>query len=117
MIWTKEQVITYLEKDKEWDIYECKKKQQKSIRSMAQNKYYHAVICKVISDWSWDDTIWVHYMLKGMFKLETTTDLSTDEFAFMCKSIISLFKENYDVTIPTPTNSNEEQSLMATLWF
>jgi hypothetical protein len=52
-----------------------------------------------------------------MFKLETTTDLEIDEFAFMCKSIIYLFKENYDVVIPTPTNSNEEKSLMESLGF
>jgi hypothetical protein len=52
MIGTKKDLILKLQKAKEDDIFELKKKQQKTIRSMAQNKYYHAVICKVISDWS-----------------------------------------------------------------
>jgi hypothetical protein len=54
-------------------------------------------------------------MIKQMFKLKTTTDLATDEFAFMCKSIIELFKENYGVIIPTPSNAGDNESLYKTL--
>ncbi len=46
-----------------------------------------------------------------MFNLETTTDLSTDEFAFMCKAIIDLFKEKYGVIIPTPSQVEDLANL------
>ena len=111
MIWNKTQAIEYINKLDDDSIIEVTKKQKKSIRSLAQNRYWHSVICKTISDWSWDSTIWVHYMLKQMFKLETTTDLSTDEFAFMCKTIIELFKTNYWVIIPTPSSVEDLRSL------
>ena len=108
MIGNKQQILDFLSKQDEESIFELTKKQEKSIRSQAQNRYWHGIICSTISDWSWDDTISVHYMLKEMFKIETTTDLSTDEFAFMCKSVIELFKQNYNVRIPLP---NEDQDL------
>ena len=110
MIWSKEEIIERLEKQKDW-IFEASKKREKTIRSLAQNRYWHWVICKTISEWSWDGTIWVHYMLKQMFNLETTTDLSTDEFAFMCNSVIDLFKENYNVRIPLPREDEDLKSL------
>jgi hypothetical protein len=43
-------------------------------------------------------------MIKEMFELTTTTNLEKDEFAFMCKTIIDLFKEKYGVIIPTPSD-------------
>lgn len=117
MNWNKNEVIERLQ-NKDWDkVFEIKQKQEKTIRSSAQNRYWHWVICSVISNWSWDSNISVHYMLKEMFNLETTTDLSTDEFAFMCKAVIELFKEKYWVTIPLPRDINEEQSLFRSLWF
>ena len=111
MIYTKQKALEYIESLNEEDLIEVTKKQTKSIRSLSQNKYRHAVICKTISDWSWDNTIAVHYMLKTMFNLETTTDLSTDEFAFMCKAIIDLFKEKYGVIIPTPSQVEDLANL------
>ena len=111
MIGNKTEIITYLQDKKDDDIFEISKKQEKSIRSLAQNRYWHGIICKTISDWSWDSTVWVHYMLKQMFNLETTTDLSTDEFSFMCNSIIDLFKENYNVRIALPNEDEDLKSL------
>ena len=111
MLGNKQQILDFLSKQDEESIFEITKKQEKSIRSMAQNRYWHAVICSTISDWSWDDNISVHYMLKEMFKLETTTDLSTDEFAFMCKSVIELFKQNYNVRIPLPREDEDLKNL------
>jgi hypothetical protein len=40
MIGTKQQVIEYLQDKKEDEIFEITKKQEKTIRSIAQNKYY-----------------------------------------------------------------------------
>lgn len=111
MLGTKQQILDFLSKQDEESIFEITKKQEKSIRSQAQNRYWHGVVCATISDWSWDSTIWVHYMLKEMFKIETTTDLSTDEFAFMCKSVIELFKTNYDVRIPLPREDEDLKNL------
>lgn len=111
MIYTKQKALEYIESLNDDDMVEVTKKQTKSIRSNAQNRYWHWIICKTISDWSWDNTIAVHYMLKTMFNLETTTDLSTDEFAFMCKSIIDLFKEKYGVIIPTPSDIEDLKNL------
>lgn len=111
MLWNKTQVLDYINKLDDDSIIEVTKKQTKTIRSQLQNRYYHGIICKTISGWSWDSTISVHYMIKEMFKLETTTDLSTDEFSFMCKSIIELFKTNYWVVIPTPTDIEDLKNL------
>lgn len=111
MIWNKQKALEYISKLKDEDIVEVTKKQQKSIRSLAQNRYWHWIIVKTISDWSWDDVISVHYMLKQMFNLETTTNLSTDEFAFMCKAIIDLFKTNYWVRIPLPREDEDLKDL------
>ncbi len=116
MIGTKQQLIEFLSKQDENSIFELTKKQEKSIRSLAQNRYWHWIICKTISEWSWDNNIWVHYMLKEMFNIETTTDLSTDEFAFMCKTIIDLFKEKYNVRIPLPNEDEDLKNLESYLF-
>lgn len=111
MIWNNADSIKRLQKQKKDKIYEIKEIKEKNIRSKLQNRYWHGVVCKTISDWSWDSTIWVHYMLKEMFKIETTTDLSTDEFAFMCKSVIELFKTNYNVRIKLPREDEDLKNL------
>jgi hypothetical protein len=52
MLGNKQQILDFLSKQDEESIFEITKKQEKSIRSMAQNRYWHAVICSTISDWS-----------------------------------------------------------------
>ena len=111
MILTKQKALNYIESLKDEDIVEITKKQEKTIRSLAQNRYWHWIVVKTISDWSWDDVISVHYMLKTMFNLETTTNLSTDEFAFMCKSVINLFLKKYWVRIPLPREDKDLKDL------
>jgi len=79
MIGNKEQVQKYLEKDKE-DIYECKRKQKKSIRTILQNNYYWGVVIPTISQFHGYFEVETHELIKSIFKLETTTWLDTSEF-------------------------------------
>ena len=46
-----------------------------------------------------------------MFNVKTTTNLSTDEFAFMCKAVIDLFKIKYNVRIPLPREDEDLKDL------
>ena len=115
MIWNKKQAIEYIDKLDDDSIIEVTKKQTKSIRTYAQNKYYFWVILKYICEHIWImhkfEVMEQHKQIKDYFWLETTTDLSTDEFAFMCKAIIELFKTNYWVIIPTPSSVEDLRSL------
>ena len=117
MIWTNQEIIDYISKWKSTDIYECVRKQTKSIRSLAQNKYYWAVVISIISKWSWDSTLSTHYGIKSMFDLKTTTDLEVDEFKFMIEAIRELFNEKYNIRIPLPSDLKDEESLYASLEF
>ena len=117
MIWNKKQVQEYLEKDKEWDLYECTKKRAKSIRSLAMNNYRWAVPCKIVADFMWENEISAHMALKTMFGIETTTNLDNDEFIFLIKSTIALFNEKYNLRIPLPENKSENERLLESLWF
>ena len=117
MIWNKEELIVELSKWKDWDIYELKKKQIKTIRSLAQNDYRWSVVIMIISDWSWDSTLSTHYGLKKMFKLDTTTDLSTWDFKFLIESVRDMFRQEYNVIIPLPRDIAWEDSLYKSLEF
>ncbi len=114
MIGNKEQILNYLEKDKDWDIYECTRKQKKSIRSLLQNNYYFWVVVPIISDFHWFNTIETHELIKGMFKIKTTTWLNTSEFKWFMEQIIDIWKVRYNVTIPLPSWWLEEQNLFNT---
>ena len=116
MVWNKEEVIKYLEKDK-WYIYEIKKKQEKNIRSIAQSRYYFWIIIPIIATFHWYTVIETHELIKCMFKLKTTTNISTSEFKFLCESIIDMWKVKYNVTIPLPRDASNDRSLYESLWF
>lgn len=109
MLGTKKDILEWLQDKKEEDIFEITKKQEKSLRSQAQNRYRWSCVVETISNWSWDNPISTHYWLKQMFKLETTTDLSTDEFSSMCKIIIDLFQEKFNLKIHLPNEDKEMQ--------
>lgn len=109
MIWTKEQIIDKLKEAKEDDIFELTKKREKSIRSIAQNKYYFGVVISEISNYHWYTPVETHELIKITVWVETTTNLSTSEFKFMCEMIIDLWKTKFDVVIPKP---NEVQELV-----
>lgn len=115
MIGNKQQVQEYLKKDKDY-IYECKRKQEKSIRSSGQNRYYFWVVVEIISDFHWFTPVETHLLLKQTFKLETTTDLSKSEFKAMIDLIIDLWQVKYSIKIPLPMDSWLEKSLMEWLY-
>jgi len=79
MIWTKEETIAYLQEQEEW-MFEVKKKRIKTIRSLAQNRYYFWIVVETIWDFHWYSSVETHELLKVTFKLETTTNLEIDEF-------------------------------------
>jgi len=106
MLWTKQQILTYLEKDKDGDIYECTRKQKKTVRSLAQNNYYFWVIINIISDFHGFTPIETHKLLKLTFKIDTTTWLSTKDFKWLIDSIIDMWKVTYWVIIPLPEDNN-----------
>lgn len=117
MLWNKEQVIQRLEK-KDWDkLFEIKEKREKTIRSLAQNKYYFWVIIDIISNHHWYSPAETHELLKATFNIETTTDLSTSEFKTLCEMIIDIWKTKFDCIIPLPRDIADEQSLFYSLWF
>lgn len=117
MIGTKQQVDTYLEKDKEWDIYEIKRKNKKTVRTLSQVKYYWGVIVKIISEHHWYTPIETNEMLKVTFAVDTFTNLDTKEFVFVIDTIIELWKTKYNVIIPLPNDIEWDNSLYNSLWF
>ena len=111
MIKTKSQILKYLEDKQEDEIFEIKKKHPKSLRSIAQNKYYFGVIIKEISNFHWYTPIETHELVKQTLWIKTTTDLEKDEFKFMIDMIRDLWKNTYNVYIPAPNEIEELKSL------
>ena len=115
MIKTKQEILKYLEKKEDDEIFDITKKQIKTIRSLALNKYWWSVVIDIVSDFMWEAPISAHIALKSLFKLDTSTDLSNEEFIFLIKSTIALFEETYSVKIPLPENRAENESLIKSL--
>jgi len=115
MIWTKKQIINYLEKQNDNTLFEIKKKTEKTLRSIAQNKYYFWVVLDVIADYVWlqfnYEKMELHQQIKKDFWVETTTELSTSEFAFLMKEIKAFFLEKFNVYIPDPNEVENLKSL------
>jgi len=106
MIWTKNSVIEYISKWNENDIYECIKKQKKSVRTLAQNSYYWWVIIPIISEHHWYFQVETHVLIKSIFKLKTTTWLNTSEFKWFINQIREIWETKYWVIIPKPEDKN-----------
>ena len=111
MIWNKQKALEYISKLKDESIIEVTEKQEKSIRSLAQNKYYFGVIVKMIWDYHWYTPVETHELLKLTCWLETTVWLSTDEFSFLCNIIRDLWKTKYDFYIPKPNELEDLKDL------
>lgn len=91
--------------------YEIKKKTPKTLRSYAQNRYYFWVIIKTISQFNWYTPVETHELIKVTFWVETTTNLTTDEFSFMCNAIRDLWYQQYWCYIPSPNEIEELKTL------
>ena len=112
MLKTKKDIIPYLDKFEDDTLFEIKKPREKTIRSQALNKYRWAVAVTIISKEFWNNELMTHGMLKTMFWLWTTTDLTNDEFCFLIKSTIELFNDKYNLRIPLPNEDKEFESLV-----
>lgn len=85
MIWTKSQIINYFDNitsNSYFQVWEFLKP-----RSMNENKYYHWVVVKLISHFSWDTPASVHRYLKKEFYIGSTTNLSTKDFEILMDEI------------------------------
>ncbi len=109
MIGTSKQVQEYVEW-KKW-IFEVKQKRDSTLRSIAQNKYYFWVVIRIISDFHGQTPVETHELIKLMFKIETTTDLSTKDFMFLIDSIRDIWNTKFWVYIPAPNEVEELQAL------
>jgi len=111
MLGNKQQILDFLLKQDEESIFEITKKQEKSIRTSCQVKYYFWVIVKMISEEHGYTPVETHELLKLTCWLETTTWLSTDEFSFLCNMIRDLWKEKFDFYIPKPNELEDLKNL------
>jgi len=117
MIWNKLECIKYINTLKDDAIVEVKQKQKKSIRSLAQNRYFWGYVVDIIADFHWLTPIATYEMIKNLFKVTTFTDISTKEFSFVMETIIELWKKEYWVRIPLPHDSWMDKSLYESLGF
>lgn len=115
MIWNKQKALEYIESLSDEDIIEVTKKQKKTLRSLAQNKYYFWVLLNYICEFIWIshkfEILEQHKQIKDYFWLETTTDLSTSEFKAMCEEIRAWYLENRGLYIPLPRESEDLKDL------
>ncbi len=96
-------------------IYELTEKKQKSIRTIAQNRYYFGVVVEYIADFIWlqhnFEKIEIHKQIKEYFKLETTTDLEVSEFKAMIEEIRAWWLEYRGLYIPLPRECEDLKDL------
>lgn len=111
MLKTKTQILEYLEDKQDDDVFEIIKKKEKSLRSLAQNKYYFGVLVKEIGNFHWYLPVETHELIKLTVWVETTTDLDTSEFKFMCEMIRDLWNTKFWVYIPAPNEIEELRSI------
>lgn len=87
-------------------IYELTEKKQKSIRTIAQNRYYFGVVVEYIADFIWlshnFEKLEIHKQIKEYFNIETTVDLEISEFKAMIEEIRAWWLEYRGLYIPLP---------------
>jgi hypothetical protein len=110
MIGNKEQIIEWLQDKKDDVILEISQKREKTSRSLAQNRYYFLLL-DIIANFHGNSQMEQHDLIKLYFKLETTTNLSTDEFTFLIQSIRDLWKTKFAVYLPLPNELHEMDGL------
>lgn len=111
MIKTKTQILEYLFDKEDDSLFEIIERQEKSLRSIAQNKYYFWVIVKMISDYHWYSPVETHELLKLTLNIQTTTDLDTKDFKFICELIRDLWNTKFSFYIPKPNELEELRTL------
>lgn len=106
MIGNKEAVLEYLEDKKDEAIFEITQKREKTLRSLAQNRYYFGIVVNEISNFHGYTPVETHELLKVTVWLETTTNLETDEFSFMCNLIRDVWQTKFLLRIPLPNEAD-----------
>ena len=117
MIGNKQQILSFLQDKDESDIFEIVKKQEKSLRSLAQNKFYWSIVIDIIWNFHWFTPVETHLMLKKTFNIDTTTELTTSEFKTLIEMIQDVWVNKFNVIIPNPSDLKDEESLYKTLNF
>ena len=117
MIGNNKTLIEFLSKQGENSLFELTKKQEKSLRSLAQNKFYWGIVIDIIWNFHWFTPVETHLMLKKTFNIETTTELSTSEFKTLIEMIQDIWKNKFNVIIPNPRDLKDEENLFKHLWF
>lgn len=111
MIGNKEKILEYLQDKDDQSIFEISQKRTKTIRSLAQNRYYFWIIIDVLSDFHGENPVAMHELIKKTVWVETTTNLTTKDFKFMCELIIETWRVKFWVHIPKPNEVAELESL------
>lgn len=117
MLGNKDIIIEWLSGKDNNSIFEITEKQEKTVRSNLQNKFYWDIVVKTIANFHWMTVIESHLAIKSTLGIETTTDLSTKEFKEMIEIIQDLWQQNFWVIIPNPRDIADEENLFNTLWF
>ena len=106
MIKTKKEIIIYLLDFPDEKIFEITEKKEKSLRTIAPNKYYFWVVIETIADFIWFEhnfeKLEIHNQIKEYFNLKTTTDLEIWEFKAMIEEIRAWYLDNRGLYIPLP---------------
>ena len=72
-------------------------------RSDQQNKYYHGVVVKMISDHLGYEKDEMHEVLKKQFKVESTAKLKSAEFKEYVENIVRWAASDLGLPIPDPS--------------
>ena len=89
---------------------------RKKIRSNQQNRFWHGVVCKLLSDYTGHTPEDIHYFLRQKFLSEpedalkipkSTTSLSTIEFKELIENVQIWASSDLGVVIPDPEPSGE----------
>lgn len=122
MIWTKKQIISYLQSKDDESLFKCD--QYLETRTMAQNRLYHQWIEDLVwcfadkwifithddlHEWLRDKLIKGNYEInavtgKRVIKRKTTTQLNKKEFSQYLKDIEKYLWQTFEITYPLPTD-------------
>jgi hypothetical protein len=77
-------------------------RERQSGRSDDQNRYYHGVVVKMLSDHTGYSPEEMHDTLKERFRVKTTTKLSVAEFQDYIARIVRWAADDLELPIPDP---------------
>ena len=75
---------------------------QKKQRSIPQNSYIHGVVIKMLSDYLGYEPREMKGIIKWVFKIKHTSDLSTVEDEELCERVRRWAAQKFNLVIPDP---------------